>query len=238
MGSDIKSWLKCIPYAREAVGAFRRRRWLIERNAAFADYSRRTGVLKLQIGSGINVLDGWFNVDVFPVYPNQYYVDATNALPFGDSTFDYVFSEHMIEHISYPLGRALLQECYRITKPGGRIRIATPDLRKIAALYSEVRSSKQKEYIDAVIARWRTDYGSNEVGIVINNIFGFEHAFIYDRGTLEELMKKAGFESVVQCAPGESERPSLAGLEAHIEDYIAFETLVLEAGKPESDGTR
>ena len=234
MNQLMKNWARKVPFATKTVHAMRRRRWLRERDLAFVEYGHRHVVRKLQIGSGTNILDGWFNVDIFPVHPNQYYVDSTQGLPFDDATFDYVFSEHMIEHITYLQGRAMLLECFRVTKPGGRIRIATPDLRKIASLYSMSPTQQQKSYIEAVFARWRGDYDSHEVGIVVNNIFGFEHEFIYDRGTLGELIEKAGFQDIVECLPGTSCDPVLSGIDAHAMDYIAFETLVLEARRADA----
>jgi ubiquinone/menaquinone biosynthesis C-methylase UbiE len=56
-------------------------------------------------------------------------VDVTRRSPFVDNTFDFIYSEHMIEHIPYVGGRAMLEESYRVLKPGGTLRIATPDAR-------------------------------------------------------------------------------------------------------------
>ena len=47
------------------------------------------------------------------------------ALPFGDNTFDRVFSHALIEHLSEPL-RAV-SEMFRVLKPGGHIGVCSPD---------------------------------------------------------------------------------------------------------------
>lgn len=224
--------MRHIPYATRTIRAMRRRRWAKERDMALVRYIAENSVRKLQIGSGPNVLHSWFNVDIFPAYPNQYYVDATAGLPFDDATFDYVFSEHVIEHVTYAQGCGLLLQCFRVMKPGGRIRISTPDMRKIASLYSEPRTPQQKRYIETVFSRWHSDYNGEEVGIAVNNIFEFGHKFIYDRGTLSEAMVKAGFTDIVDCLPGQSKDFLLSGIDFHVEDYIAFESLVIEAIKP------
>jgi predicted SAM-dependent methyltransferase len=184
----------------------------------------------------MNALPGWFNVDLHPhLQPElgvQFFLDAREPFPFADGTFDYIFSEHMIEHITYLEARTMLAECYRAMKPGSRIRIATPDLEKLARLYESPRDERQQKYIDDVISTWRLDYDSREVGVVVNNIFGFGHCFIYDRATLAETMERAGFTDLVQCQPGQSSDPNLRAIDAHSNDYISFETLVLEAAKP------
>jgi len=45
-------------------------------------------------------------------------------LPFEDSTFDFIWSHQFFEHISDT--RTLIQECYRILKPDGKMEIHTP----------------------------------------------------------------------------------------------------------------
>jgi predicted SAM-dependent methyltransferase len=72
---------------------------------------------------------------------------------FEDETFDYVMSEHMFEHIAYPAGQGMFPECFRILKPGGRVRFATPNLQVLLELLSTQKNAIQKEYCDWVIQR-------------------------------------------------------------------------------------
>jgi len=51
----------------------------------------------------------------------------TEALPCQDSTFDYVFSKSLIEHLVRPDN--MIDEAYRVLKPGGIIVIMTPEWR-------------------------------------------------------------------------------------------------------------
>lgn len=46
-------------------------------------------------------------------------------IPFKDNTFDFVFSKSLIEHIYNP--ENMIQEIYRVLKPGGTTIIMTPD---------------------------------------------------------------------------------------------------------------
>ena len=114
---------------RRGSGALDRR--LIE------DYLARGGPAKLHIGCGENLLEGWLNSDLYPGSDRVLHFDATGRFPFADATFDYVFSEHMIEHVPYEGALSMLRECRRVLKPGGRARISTPDLRFLVGLYAE-----------------------------------------------------------------------------------------------------
>lgn len=56
-------------------------------------------------------------------------------LPFKDNSQKLLYSAHMIEHLSSESLPKLFDECYRILKPGGRIRLECPDTEKLVNLY-------------------------------------------------------------------------------------------------------
>jgi len=56
-------------------------------------------------------------------------------LPFRDASFDAVYHSHVIEHLTPRDASAFLRECVRVLKPGGAIRVATPDLEAMARTY-------------------------------------------------------------------------------------------------------
>ena len=63
-------------------------------------YLKNNEVKKFHIGAGTRKIKDWLNTDIgnkkiMPV------IDSTKRFPFNTNTFDYVFSEHMIEHIKY-----------------------------------------------------------------------------------------------------------------------------------------
>ena len=98
---------------------------------------------KLHLGAGPNILAGWLNTDVEPKGIGVYYLDAGKPFPIQDQAFDYIFNEHLIEHFTYRDGLRVLQECYRVLKPGGAIRIATPDMDKIIGLRTKEKNDLQ-----------------------------------------------------------------------------------------------
>ncbi len=229
MDSSLRARLKGIGPLVQLVRKARRRKQLVARKHAIKRYFEETPVRKLQIGTSCNVLPGWFNVDIIPLYAGAHFMDATVRFPFPDACFDYVFSEHMIEHVEYDQAQFMLQECHRVLKPGGRIRIATPDLEVLANLYASEKSPAQQRYLDQFYALWFPTAKKKSVGLVVNQLFDFEHKFLYDEDTLGASLESAGFDQVVRLHPGSSADPVLSGIDAHANDYITFETFVLEA---------
>ena len=191
-------------------------------------------IRKLHLGAATNFLDGWLNVDIFPISGMSIYLDATQRFPFEDNSFDYVFSEHMIEHISHREGLFMLRECNRILRKGGVIRIATPNLAVLIDLYSTTQNDIQKRYIKWITDRFLPDIHVYKASYVINNAFyNWGHRFLYDSDLLKTLMEQAGFVEIKSCIPGQSSDEHLTGIEAHgktIEDeeLNQFETFVLE----------
>ena len=189
---------------------------------------------KLEVGSGPAPLHGWLGADKYCGSKDTMYLDATMPYPFSDETFDYIYREHMIEHIPWSDGLRMLKECHRVLKRTGVLRIATPDLAVMTGLLGS-RDEMAKRYI-----AWVTDSLLQEVPVhkpafVINLAFhGWGHQFLYDAETLEFSMCLAGFKSVRRCPPGQSNDPHLAGLEsrrASIESHEMrdYANLVLEA---------
>ena len=191
---------------------------------------------KLQIGSERNVLKGWLNTDIRP-RNGAVFLDARSRFPFNNSTFDYIFSEHLIEHLGYKEGLEFLKECYRILKPGGKMRVATPDLRFFVELYNPAKTEAQGKYISWITDTFLKDLSEKKDVFVINNIFtNWGHKFIYDFQTLRDEMVKAGFVNITQCEVGESGDENLKGIESHFKDefaeYSKMETFVVEGTKP------
>ena len=87
------------------------------------EYVQTHVVRKLQIGAGDSRLVGWLNTDI-ERKEGLLYLDASQPFPLEDGSFHYVFSEHVIEHLSYDDGMKMLSESYRrrIFPPGARIR--------------------------------------------------------------------------------------------------------------------
>jgi predicted SAM-dependent methyltransferase len=162
-------------------------------------------------------------------------LDATKPFPLENDEFDYVFSEHMIEHVSYRQGEMMLQECFRILRTNGKLRVSTPDLSFLINLYNEDKTSAQREYIKWATDKFIRDAPRYEDTFVINNfVRAWGHLFIYDEKTLRSSMAKAGFTHIVRCDLNQSDDHSLSQLENDTrlpKGFLKLETMTLEGRK-------
>jgi predicted SAM-dependent methyltransferase len=209
-----------------------------DRGRRIARYLRDHEIRKLQLGTGSNPYDSWLNTDVadFKRDGRVVYVDARKPLPLPDNSFDLVFSEHMMEHLTYSEGLHCLRECRRVLRAGGRIRIATPSLDRLIPLYGDELSDLQRRYLRWSIDTFVDNADAYLPGFVLNNMLhNFEHRFVYDPATLRHALETAGFVDIEEWPVGQSGDPRLVGLERHMRsgaEFNAYETLVLEARRP------
>lgn len=196
------------------------------------EYLASHPIAKIQLGCGGNFLDGWLNTDIELYRNDAVYLDLTKQFPAQDSVFDYVYSEHNIEHLSYWQGAHMLQESYRILKPGGKIRISCPDIRFLLNMYSNPQPIDH-EYIQSELPSW-APYPS-AIFIINNYVREWGHQFIHDKTSLSFLLTAAGFNSITEHRVRESNDPNLQNLEIVNRmkpGFLQLETMTLEGVKP------
>jgi len=193
---------------------------------------------KLHLGCGYNILEGWLNTDAYTSTSGQVpFLDVTQPFPFEDNSFGYVFSEHQIEHITYIQGLTMLRECFRVLRPGGRIRITTPDLFFLWSLYNP--QPGQKDQCDHYV-QWSTQHFlpwapyHSPVFVINNFVRDWGHLFIYDLKTLATSMQIAGFAEIAYHKVGHSGDVMLQNLEnvgRMPEGFLQLESMTLEGVK-------
>jgi len=176
---------------------------------------------RVHIGCGPYLIDKWLNVDLQPVY-GATYMDAEQKYPFPDSSIQYIFSEHLFEHLSYTGGKNMLRECYRILKPKGIIRLTMPSLEFLINLYIDKENALYEKYIDWSTSLFapeiKEDFHSSKIPsmFIVNNFMHFwGHKMIYDKETLTHLLKEHGFKNITYPKNGESSYLLLNNLESH-----------------------
>ena len=96
---------------------------------------KRAGFQGLQIGSGSFARPGWMNSDMVGTPGIDFPLDITKPLPFPDNCLDAIYGSEVIEHIERRYVVPFLKESRRILKPGGVLRLTTPDLKAVCELY-------------------------------------------------------------------------------------------------------
>lgn len=207
--------------------AFRRRRARLFQDE-FAGASR-TGPVKITIGSGLKPVDGWINTDV--VWRGGGYLDATRPWPIPAGSVDFIYADNVIEHLTLAQGRLAFKHAFEALKPGGVIRLATPDVGAVASQYLE-----NGELAEEGMARNR-ELGHSDfyhsVQLLQQVFVGHKHylGFCYDYESISSEMAKVGFD-VHRAASGQSDYPELKNLEARQHPAEQATCLIVEGIRP------
>jgi len=177
--------------------------------------------MKLHFGCGRNILEGWLNLDL----PGT---NVAKPLQFEDGTVDFIFHEHLLEHLDEVDGFNFIKECHRILNPGGVLRITCPCIDGIVWVYQnwdsippspwKKRHGDRNRFINNAIhfqTAWykgkRFDLRGNP--IKLNNP-ATAHKFLYDKEALRRKLVQVGFATIVRSVKRESTHPELRGLES------------------------
>lgn len=93
---------------------------------------------KLNFGCGEKIKpqqEGWINVDIVETEGIDVIYDLNVfPYPFDDNSVDFILMDNVLEHLDNPM--EVMNECYRILKKGGRVKINLPHF-KYRAAYSD-----------------------------------------------------------------------------------------------------
>ncbi|MEO6215318.1 MAG: methyltransferase domain-containing protein [Sphingomonas sp.] len=149
----------------------------------------------LNLGGGGNTIEGALTVDIDPRADS--YVNVMKTLPFESGSIDLILLEELIEHVDKDRGSALLRECFRIMKPGGTMRVATPDL----------------DWLSAGILD-----GSVSCDLLNSTFYEHGHVYIYSRAEMLRALGTAGFSDCVHY--GYKDPDSVLGfLDSHADRF-------------------
>lgn len=178
----------------------------------------RSGVpIRLHLGCGPFYKEGWINVDLArPGRKLDVAWDLRWGLPFENGSVDAIFSEHLLEHLTWTDGLQLFRRCFAALRGGARMRVGVPDLGRYIASY--VGS-------DPLIEACRP--GRPTPAMALNELYYCHgHHYMYDAETLIAFLAEVGFVQVEVSsfgggALGKADTPSRAA-----------ETLYVEAVRP------
>ena len=92
-------------------------------------------LLNLACGAKISLVGNWTNVDFSSPLDNVTEMNILKGLPFQEDYFDVVYTAQFIEHLTLDEAAIVLKEVYRVLKPGGILRIVTPDMEELTNSY-------------------------------------------------------------------------------------------------------
>lgn len=143
------------------------------------DKGDMTDNIFLHLACGKRHLPGWIHVDVDD-YPHIDYRHGVEALPmFSDNYADLIYNCHQLAYYDRFEFQKVLREWRRVLKPGGVLRVSTPDFEKVIAVYR--RNGDLKEHYGFLYGRYVTQDGP---------VF---YKMIYDERTLFAALEEAGF---------------------------------------------
>jgi ubiquinone/menaquinone biosynthesis C-methylase UbiE len=97
--------------------------------------SSKNNLTLLNLGCGSTFHSSWKNLDVNPLSEEIEYWDAKQGVPFKSGSVDFVYHSHLLEHLAKEDGKLLLEECFRVLKSKGILRVVVPDLEGICKAY-------------------------------------------------------------------------------------------------------
>lgn len=152
---------------------------------------------KVQLGSGSRRLRGWENHDKD--------IDIRKRLPYKDESVDRIMLEHLIEHVTQHEAYSFLNECMRVLKVGGAVRVIFPDVKRIHENCDDTYREfvKKHQHIEAT-----TKIAVEQI------IFNFNHLSFWTIDSMETAMKIVGFQTRT-AEYNKSDDPELNGIDGH-----------------------
>lgn len=155
-------------------------------------------------------------------------LDISEKLPFADGCVDWVYAEHLIEHVPPLVAIRWLTEVRRILAPGGLLRITTPDLSKYAQGYVSGDSFFARQRRRLALMRFGPPMPERPAFMLNQLFYLYGHRWLYDLEELRHALVCAGFASPVHVwAYREGAREDVAALDAMLrsKDTIYIEVI-------------
>jgi len=214
--------------------------------------SEKATLLRINVGCGRTPIPGWLNVDnslsvllarmdllcwlldwlklldesqmafIRVARDSGIVWGSALRLPVPDESAEVVYASHMLEHLDRREAWLFLQEAKRVLVKGGWLRLVVPDLKKLVIEY--LRDGDADKFVASTLLphpRVRGLFGRIKYVIVGDR----HHLWMYDSGSLERLLREAGFREGYILEPGESNipNPGLLNLRERAEESIFAE---------------
>ncbi|MEY4886332.1 MAG: hypothetical protein RL151_1641 [Bacteroidota bacterium] len=142
------------------------------------------------------------------------WMDITKGLPFAEESVDAIYASHVLEHLYRDDALLLLNECKRVLKPGGIIRLVLPDLKRMASDYlaDEIADAALRfnhQLLMRASQAPRSLFGKLKFLLADHH----SHKFMYDVPLLISDLKDVGFRASAEQFFLESRVPEISEVE-------------------------
>jgi predicted SAM-dependent methyltransferase len=198
-------------------------------------YFQSPGPKMLEIGASATRKHGWLASDCDVTGDDAFRHDATQPFPVPAASFDYIYTEHMVEHIPYAGAQSMFRECLRMLKPGGVLRVVTPSIGFLTRILSADRSKFEDSYRTWSVKTFVPEAPQVTNAFFLNNfVRAWGHTFLYDLETLTLALQIAGFQKIATCSFNQSEHAALRNLANEFRlppGFLDMESMTVEASK-------
>jgi len=209
---------------------------------------------RLNLGCGTSAAEGWVNLDgswaawlgrhrqlrralvtagVVPRHvleadwPRDVIVrDLRRRLPFAPGSVDAIYASHVIEHLYRTEARRLLDDCFRVLRAGGTLRVVVPDLAAIVSDYAERTARRSRnggsdadgDACERLNGRLMLRQERPPSGPLYLRLYRFfsdfhSHKWVYDGPCLVQMFRSAGFGDAATRPYRESAIPGIDEVE-------------------------
>ena len=166
--------------------------WRVSRAGARRLQSIGERHLRVQVGCGSNIRDGWLNIDLQKTAPRHDYVifDLRRGLPLPKESCDVIYSSHFIEHLTLAQAREHFRYCHNALEPTGTLRLALPDFRRLLTAYL----AEDRDMLNPLAQHCGASTNGECMDYVLHQ--NGEHRSFHDVESLTRDLRAAGFRDV------------------------------------------
>ena len=169
--------------------------------------------MKLNLGCGLNKLEGYINIDIDEKLNPDVVHDFKTSLPYPAASVDKVVMFHTIEHIEKKFHRGILINIRRVLKEDGELIISYPEFGKVAQYWLDNHKGLREFWEATIYGRQASpsDY----------------HVSAMDSKEFKHLVITSGFQ-VTKCVP-EPDQDFNTVLKAKPDLILTYSQAVLES---------
>ncbi len=186
-------------------------------------------IKELNIGvSDYNSTEGFANIglDISHSPPTKLNHDVTNKIPIDDSSIEFIYTSHLVEHLKIEDFYFFIKDCYRLLKEGGILRIVTPDLKEWVKSYlnndQELFKLHQQIMIENKGRPWSLidhEYVQLPADYFMTICHNWNHKWLFDYESISYHLKKCGFKNIINTGYRNSGYKDIERVEFNPEFY-------------------